>query len=128
MSETAPGWAGAFLLPVGVFAGIGVYAGLAASTNARVSRAFTRLLLVAVVCLPLAAALFMNATAMDRSLAVAPLIALLAASGGEWLWRSRSGRAVSIVLAVALVVQFAVWHVETVGLFQRPADPCATRP
>lgn len=124
VSDTAPAWAGAFLLPVGVLAAIGAYAGLRLPPDERCERLLTKVALLGVLCLPLSGALFLGREPIDRALAIVPLVALLAASGAKWLWTSGVKRAICGVLLAAAVAQFVFWYAGTVYPIQGPTDRC----
>jgi len=127
ISDTAPAFAGAFLLPVGVLAAIGVYAGFRLPADEGHGRLLTKIALLGVLCLPLSAASFLDRASIDRALAIVPLVALLAATGAKWLWASGLKRAVCGLLLVAAVAQFAFWYRGTVypihGLTARCETP-----
>jgi hypothetical protein len=115
---------GAFLLPVGVLAAIGVYAGLHSSADEGHGRLFTKVATLGVLCLPLSAASFLDRASIDRALAIVPLVALLAANGAKWLWSPGVKRAVCATLLAASIAQFAFWYAGTVYPMQGPPDGC----
>jgi hypothetical protein len=124
VSETAPALAGVFLLPVGVLAAIGVYAGLRLPADEGCGRLLTKVAVLGVLCLPLSAASFLDRASIDRALAIVPMVALLAANGAKWLWASRLKRAVCGMLLAAGIAQFAFWYAGMVYPMQGPADRC----
>jgi hypothetical protein len=94
MSESAP-FAGVFLTPMAPLLGIGVIEVVRASSQTAAPEHDTRtsgvgtVVLLSMVCLPMAAATFKNPRVIKRALAIAPLGALLAAYGLRALWRRR---------------------------------------
>ena len=110
ISENAQAFAGVFLLPVGVLAAIGVYAGLRAPERQPSERALMRAAALGVVCLPIGAASFLEAASIDKALAIVPLVTLLAARGVAWLWDSIGKRVVCVLLISLAIAQFVWWH------------------
>jgi hypothetical protein len=120
VSDTAPAMTGVFLLPIGVLAALGVYAGVRSPAGEGRGRLLTRIAMLGVLCLPLSAASFLDQASIDRAQAIVPLVALLAANGAKWLWTSALKRSVCAMLLVAAIAQFALWYAGTIYPIQKP--------
>jgi hypothetical protein len=109
INAQAPGLAGVFLLPVGILMLVGAYTTL--RDDGKNAKDACIVALVGLVAVPLVAATFGDARAVQRALVIAPLGVLLATAGVEAIWATGTTRSriAAVVLCVAGSIQFA-WY------------------
>jgi len=105
---TSTGRVGVFLLPLVVLLPLGIIVLIRRPDP----YGFNTLILLGIVTAPIAATLKGQPFTIQRVLFMLPFASLVAAVGFDWLWqqRYRAARAVAIVLAVGLVLQFGVFY------------------
>ncbi len=105
---TSTGRVGVFLIPLIVLLPVGVYALLLKPDPAGLHA----ILLLSIVTAPIAATIKGQPFMVQRVLFMLPFVAVVAAAGWAWLWDSsrRVARAVAIVLAAGVPLQFAAFY------------------